>query len=111
MKFKLELLETDLLQITSILSQDKNIKKALIFGSRAKGSFKKGGDVDLAIFVNSIDFEIVNKISYLLNEETNMSYKFDVLNYNTIKEETLKEHIDRVGIEIYIKKQKNEEPF
>jgi uncharacterized protein len=104
MNIKLGLLESDLNKIISILREENKIERALIFGSRAKGNFKKGSDIDLALFGNSIDFEIVNKISYLLNEETNMPYKFDVLNYNALSEKELINHIDRVGIEIYIKK-------
>jgi uncharacterized protein len=104
MNIKLGLLESDLNKIISILREENKIEIALIFGSRAKGNFKKGSDIDLALFGNSIDFEIVNKISYLLNEETNMPYKFDVLNYNALSEKELINHIDRVGIEIYIKK-------
>ena len=45
-----------------------DIKKILLFGSRAKGNYKKGSDIDLAIVGNE------RKFSYYLNEETNLPY-------------------------------------
>lgn len=45
----------------------------------------------------------ISHISYLLNEETIMPYKFDVLNYATISNKYLVNNIDRVGKIIYSK--------
>ena len=61
----------------------------------------QGSDVDIVLKGTELDFDILNQLSYLLNEETAMPYKFDLLNYDSINEPALKEHIDRVGIEIY----------
>jgi predicted nucleotidyltransferase len=77
------------------------VERAYIFGSRAKGNFKNGSDVDLALKGDKLDFDTLSKISYFLNEETNMPYKFDVLNYHAVKEPDLLIHIDRVGIEVF----------
>jgi uncharacterized protein len=103
MKNKFGLLDTDIEAIIQIISKHDKVKNALIFGSRAKGNFKNGSDVDIALKGIGIDFDTIVNISYLLNEESAMPYKFDVLNYSSIKELALTEHIDRVGIEIYRK--------
>jgi predicted nucleotidyltransferase len=50
------------------------VQKIVIFGSRAKGNYKKGSDVNLAIIGDE------KKAAYLLNEETNLPYFFDVIN-------------------------------
>ena len=71
-----------------------NIEKAIVFGSRAKGNFAPGSDVDLAIIGDE------TKLSYALNEESHLIYYFDVLNLNKIANPNLKAHIDRVGIPI-----------
>lgn len=57
--------------------------------------------MDIALKVKDLDFDTISQVSYILNEETRMPYKFDVLNYHSIKEPELKNHIDRVGIELY----------
>lgn len=33
-----------------------------------------------------------------------MPYQFDVINYDSIQEDALKAHIDRVGVKFYTKK-------
>ncbi len=101
MRNKLGLLDKDLKTILSVLNQHSKVEKAIIFGSRAKGNFKNGSDVDIALQGEDLDFDTVSQISYSLNEETNMPYKFDILNYHSIKEPALIDHIDRIGIEIF----------
>lgn len=101
MKNKFGLFDADMDTIISVLSQQPKVEKAYLFGSRAKGNFKNGSDIDLALKGADLDFNTLSQISYQLNEETTMPYKFDVLNYHTIKEPDLKDHIDRVGIELY----------
>lgn len=104
MKNKFGLLDSDLAEIRSVLRQQPNVEKAWIFGSRAKGNFKNGSDVDLALSGEKLDFQTICSVSYWLNEETNMPYKFDVLDFATINEPALKDHIRRVGIVFYEKK-------
>ena len=87
--------------IAAVLSQEPRVEQAFIFGSRAKGNFRNGSDVDLALKGEELDFNTISRISYRLNEETAMPYKFDVLNYHTVKEPALIAHIDRVRIEFY----------
>ncbi len=87
-------LKEDEVNQIKILLKTNGIHNALIFGSRAKGNYKAGSDIDLAIDKDE------NKISYLLNEETNLAYYFDVVNINKLKNKNLIEHIKRVGIAI-----------
>lgn len=101
MKNRIGLLETDLEIIVQTLSQYSKVEQAYIFGSRAKGNYKNGSDVDIAIKGADLDFDTVSQISFLLNEETSMPYHFDIVNYHSIQEPALLDHIDRVGIEFY----------
>jgi predicted nucleotidyltransferase len=96
---KLGFKQDDLSTIVQIISTIPEIKKVVIFGSRAKGDYKAGSDTDMAVW--SVNDDAVLRLSGILNDETLLPYKFDVLNYNTINSKELKEHIDRVGVEIY----------
>lgn len=98
----------DLQTICSVLEKENRIEQALIFGSRAKGNYKTGSDVDIALKGERLTTEAVTEISYQLNEETILPYKFDVLNYHSIKEPALVSHIDRVGKIFYDKTQNHE---
>lgn len=101
MKNSFGLLDEDMEAIAAVLSQEPKVEQAFIFGSRAKGNFRNGSDVDLALKGEELDFNTISRISYQLNEETTMPYQFDVLNYHTIKEPALIKHIDRAGIEFF----------
>ncbi len=93
----------DIKDIITILSQHPEVEEAYIFGSRAKNIYKNGSDVDIAVKGDALNFNIVRHISYLLNEETQMPNFFDVLNYHTINNKDLLDHIDRVGRLLYSK--------
>jgi len=85
-----------------ILQQHSLVGEALLFGSRAKGNYKNGSDVDIALKGENMDWGTITHISYLLNEETIMPYHFHVLNYHKT-DKNLVEHIDRVGKKFYSK--------
>ena len=94
----------DLKIIVSVLQQYSEITEAYLFGSRAKWNYRTGSDVDIALKGERLNAEIVSEISYQLNEETPLPYKFDLLNYNSTSSNELKQHIDRVGICFYPEK-------
>ncbi|MBW8331636.1 MAG: nucleotidyltransferase domain-containing protein [Prolixibacteraceae bacterium] len=93
--------QKDIEIIVSVIQTHPEVTEACLFGSRAKGNFRTGSDVDLALKGDKLTTEIVSSISYQLNEETTLPYKFDVLNYNSISNNDLKEHIDRIGIRLF----------
>lgn len=100
----LGLRDTDLEYIVQVLSKFPEIEKALIFGSRAKGTHKAGSDVDIAIVGESITFDTISKVRFQLEEESPMPYFFDIVDYTHLEHLELKEHIDRVGKAIWDKK-------
>lgn len=93
--------QNDIEIIVSVIQNHPEVTEAYLFGSRAKGNFRNGSDVDLALKGDKLTTEIVSSISYQLNEETTLPYKFDVLNYHSISNNDLKEHIDRIGIRLF----------
>ena len=105
MNFGLTALEMD--TINAILERHPEVLEALIFGSRAMGRHRTGSDVDIALKGEKLTLNTVSKIIYELNEETNLPYMFDILNYHTINEPALTDHIDRVGLSIYHRKKTN----
>ena len=71
------------------------IEMVKIYGSRAIGNFRNGSDVDFAIF-GTVDKNLIKQIAYEI-DELETPYMFDITDYNTIQNEELKNHIDRVG--------------
>ncbi len=77
------------------------IKKAVIFGSRAIGNYKKGSDIDIAVFGKNIDRDLFIKLHRELNEELLTPYFIDIIHYETTENEELKKQILTEGKIIY----------
>jgi uncharacterized protein len=95
---------SDMEKIISIISREETVEEAILFGSRAKGNYRAGSDVDIALKGEKLEQKIANSISSQLNDVSLMPYKFDILNYNSIDNKELVEHIDRVGIVLFKRK-------
>lgn len=97
------LIERDVQYIQLALEKFDEIDEAIVFGSRAMGNYKKGSDVDLAIKGKEITRKTILRLNDLLNEEYPLPYFFDVIHYDMVTNEKLKEHIDIEGKAIYRK--------
>lgn len=93
--------EADIEYIVGVIAKYKEIKKAVIFGSRAKGNYKAGSDIDIAIYGEDITIDTISSLHSLLEDESPLPYLFDIVDYTHLVHKELKEHIDRVGIVIY----------
>lgn len=93
--------EADIEYIVGVIAKYKEIKKAVIFGSRAKGNYKAGSDIDIAIYGEDITIDTISSLHSLLEDESPLPYLFDIVDYTHLEHKELKEHIDRVGIVIY----------
>ncbi len=81
------------------------IEEVIIFGSRAKGTYKPGSDIDLAIKGNFLEFNYPERLRTMLQDGLYLPYFFDVVDYSKITNSNLKEHIDRVGKIFYSKQE------
>ena len=86
--------------IRTIFSRYSEIEKAILYGSRAKGNYKKGSDIDIVLYGEDINLTILNKISIELDDLL-LPYSFDLSIYKNLSNKEFLEHIDRVGILIY----------
>jgi len=90
----------DFYQMINILKSFKTIKSVVLFGSRARGDHKPTSDVDLAIvFKENLD-QLYKVTDTLAN--ANIIYTFDVVDYDKITNENLKNEIDQEGKTIYL---------
>jgi uncharacterized protein len=93
--------DSDLQQIVDSFKRFDEIAEVLLFGSRAKGNYKTGSDIDLAIKGVNISHQTVTQLHDWLNEELPLPYFFDVVHYEALDEPQLKAHIDRVGTVLF----------
>ena len=95
MKFGLK--ESDIELIQTVLSNYLEVDKVLIYGSRAKGTFKPASDIDLTLLGEKLNLTIQYKIENDL-DDLMLPYLFDISIFNQISNTDLVEHINRVGI-------------
>ncbi|MFH1652676.1 MAG: nucleotidyltransferase domain-containing protein [Pseudomonadota bacterium] len=86
-------------KIIGIISQYKNIEAVILYGSRAKGNFQDGSDIDLAFKGRDIFSEQLTRIS-MDYEDLFLPWKLSLTVYSDIVNTELTSHIDRVGIDI-----------
>jgi type I restriction enzyme R subunit len=89
--------EATLLIIKACIARYSGIQWVKIYGSRAKGMYRPGSDIDLAFSAET------DVSAALLDDLDNLQtpYFFDVLHYESLSDESVREHIDRVGKILY----------
>lgn len=99
---KFGLSQKSLSEIVGILRRYPEIYEAKIFGSRAMDNYKKGSDIDIALFGEGISLSSILKLKNDF-EESSLPYFIDIIKYDTINNADLKKHIDQNGIPLFEK--------
>lgn len=89
--------------INNIFAKYDEVYEVVLYGSRAKGNYKPGSDIDLALKGTGLDLKLINKISIELDDLL-LPYTFDLSIYGSIDEPALIDHIERVGTTFYKRK-------
>ena len=100
MKFGLK--EKTVGQINGILAKYPEVEQAILYGSRAKGNYKNGSDIDLTLEGDGLNLSVINKISLEIDDLL-LPYTFDISIFEQISNEALIDHIERVGVVFYNK--------
>ncbi len=89
----------DGLKLKKVFSDYPNIRKVIIYGSRAKGNYKPGSDIDLTI-VGQLSWDEFHQLEFDL-EELMLPYRIDLSLQVHIDNPELIDHIKRVGKAFY----------
>ena len=92
--------DSTLTTIRQILAQVPAVKKAVIYGSRAKGNYKPGSDIDLTLYGEALDLDMLGEIAARLDESP-IPYQVDLSIFDRLGHAGLREHIERVGVVFY----------
>ncbi len=92
--------EETIRRICDVLSQHPSVEKAVLYGSRAKGTFRPGSDIDLSLYGATITVNDLGDIDSELDDLL-LPYTFDLLIFDTLSHVNLREHIERVGKILY----------
>jgi predicted nucleotidyltransferase len=87
-------------KIQAVLASFPEVEKAVVYGSRAKGRFKPGSDIDLTLFGDGLTGRAISRIYWALDDLL-LPYKIDLSLFSGLKHPALIDHILRVGIPIF----------
>ncbi|MCB0520368.1 MAG: nucleotidyltransferase domain-containing protein [Lewinellaceae bacterium] len=87
-------------EVQAVFSQYPEVDAAIIYGSRAKGNFRPGSDIDITLKGEKVNLKILNSIALQLDDLL-LPYIFDLSVFSHIKNPELIDHINRVGKVFY----------
>lgn len=86
-----------LVNLYQILQSYPEVKRAVIFGSRARGDYRYNSDIDLAVYTQGS----LSAALYLDLDEAAEIYKLDFIDMTRLSNTKLRQHIEEEGIQIY----------
>ena len=103
MKYGLK--DTTIEKICAVLAHYPQVEQAILYGSRAKGNYKNGSDIDLTLrggpdLTWRVLYRIMDELDDLL-----LPYTIDLSVFTDITDPDVVEHIQRVGTTFYEKGQ------
>lgn len=94
-------LSADVLRkIRAVFAQYPQIEQVILYGSRAKGNFRKGSDIDLTIKGEGVSLSQLLKIESQLDDLL-LPHKIDLSLFHQLEDPDLVAHIARVGVILY----------
>ncbi|MES2877349.1 MAG: nucleotidyltransferase domain-containing protein [Pseudomonadota bacterium] len=94
---KYGLSERTIAQICAVLAQYPAVERAVLYGSRAKGNYKPGSDIDLTLFGVGLTPGLCATIAEALDDLL-LPYTIDLSVFAELKHPELEAHIQRVGV-------------
>lgn len=86
--------------IRTVFGNHSEIESAILYGSRAKGTFHSGSDIDLTLTgagaSQQLLYELLTELDDLL-----LPYTFDLSIFTHISNQDLIDHIQRCGVLFY----------
>lgn len=95
--------ESTIQKICAVFARYPQVEKAVLYGSRAKGNYKNGSDIDLTLcggadLTLGVQYKIMEELDDLL-----LPYTIDLSIFRDISDPDVVEHIRRLGVPFYEK--------
>ena len=92
--------ESAIEQIGAVFAAHREIERAGLYGSRAKGNFTPGSDIDLTLFGTDLTHELLLDLLVELDDLL-LPWMIDLSLFASLNHPALQEHINRVGVVFY----------
>ena len=92
--------DTAIAQIREVFAKYPEVESAVLYGSRAKGTYKTGSDIDITLLGAGVTSQVLAAIQEDM-EQGLLPYRFDLSIQSQIAHPGLLDHIRRVGVVLY----------
>ena len=89
-------------KIHEVFKQYPQIEKAILYGSRATGTYRNGSDIDLTLCGKGLTHNILSKLDTDLDDLL-LPYTIDLSVFSQIGNQDMVAQIERVGVNFYEK--------
>lgn len=86
--------------LTMVFTSYEELEAVVLYGSRAKGTYHAGSDIDITLQGENLNDTLVGKIEGEIDNLL-LPYSFDISLWSQIDNAELRKHIERMGIIIY----------
>lgn len=88
--------------INGVLARYPEIDRAILYGSRAKGTYRQGSDIDLTLIGPGLAYSQLQRIETEIDDLL-LPYTVDLSLHHQLTSPDLLAHIERVGVVFYTK--------
>lgn len=94
------LTDEQMLFLRSLFAKNERIERVLLYGSRAKGTYKPFSDVDITIVGKGLTVADIDALHAALNGSV-IPYKFDIYKFDLLTDKLPENYNPKSGITIY----------
>lgn len=88
------------LKMAHVFASHPEIEQVIIYGSRAKGNFRPGSDIDITLSGRGLTDSLLSEVATEL-DDLNTPYMIDISIYEQLQSNDLRQHIKNVGKVFY----------
>ena len=89
-------------RLQSVMAHYPEVEKAVLYGSRARGTHRPGSDIDLTLCGGELDHTLLTRMDNELDDLL-LPYQIDLSLMSSLSHPALLDHIRRVGVVLYEK--------
>ena len=86
--------------LQEVFSREATIRRAIVYGSRAKGNYRPGSDIDITLDAPALGFDQLLRLETTL-DDLMLPYRIDLSLLHHIDNPDLLDHMARVGQVLY----------
>lgn len=99
--------ERTIQKLCEVFSHYPEVEKVVLYGSRARGTYKNGSDIDLTLWGAELSHSVLSRIDTELDDLL-LPYMIDLSSFSQIENPAMIQQVQRDGVNLYEKSGRGE---